>query len=293
MSRLRTNLDALLNKKGRQLSLSFLSDVYLKLVGAGDVLSRTEKKYGSWSVLNIPSVKSNLKSSQEQKSRFEGLSLALVSRYLQRLFPDQDPQDNKTELDREFTGRTSSLRASKFTTSAAIISITDITDDELHFGFDWFTATSFALFEASTDKVLDFLHNFSKFTSAMFLWTHRSLNLQMIADDRGGIPLIYSCSSHLVEAILGEELPSLFSAFTLSGSQRWMRECFWNHLERPILTAAREGKLIKYLHESGENSIDISTFESIKYVHFMKGLEDKYSETIFEEMQAQIQGLHA
>ncbi|KAJ3111858.1 hypothetical protein HDU96_005284 [Phlyctochytrium bullatum] len=151
------------------------------------------------------------------------------------------------------------------------------------------------------------------------------MSLCAASEKRGGIPLLYSCSSYMIEAILGEEFPILFSAFTLSGctpsqiTQRWMRECFWNvldfpeiinyftfnlvagidyhiyfciallkHLERPILAAAREGKLITYLYEPGEHVKDVATFESDMYTTFMKRLEDKYRDTIYEEMESQV-----
>ncbi|KAJ3208291.1 hypothetical protein HDU67_006913 [Dinochytrium kinnereticum] len=339
LTSLRVKIDSLLHKKNRHISLPYLSRIYSNLTKAGKSIyeAKEGRVYCGWNSLNLPKPRfhDNEGDVSEVDSRFSELSLTVVARYLSRLFPNQDLQTIKRNL-LEVLGRsqkiihqTESLHPNSFQKPQAPqkSSPIPITDEELRLGFDWFTATIFAVFNGSPHPILAFLEAFSKFAAAMFLWPHFSLSVRSNADDLGGIPLIYSCSSHLVEAILGEELPSLFSAFTLSGctpsqiTQRWMREWYWNvldfpeiinhltlnlvcgvdyhiyfciallkHLERPILTAAREGKLITYLNEAGENSGDVSGFEAGRYVGFMRELEEKYRETIFEEMHAQISG---
>ncbi|KAJ3109647.1 hypothetical protein HDU97_003123 [Phlyctochytrium planicorne] len=328
-----SDIPAILNKKQRSLSFSFISNIYSKIVELACSSAISEMlALSGWTSLQISGQKEFMASSSSaQGSRFEELGLNLVSQYLSRLQPSIGQSSIKRNL-QDLLRKSKSLVLEQQPDSAKSKSSTQkpvlIADYELNSGFDWFASTIFAAFGCSSEPALQFLERISGLMPAMFLWPHRSVNFQKNANGRGGIPLIYSCSSHLVEAILGEELPPIFSAFTLSGctpsqiSQRWIRECFWNvldfpeiinyltlnivcgvdyhiyiciallkHLERPILAASREGNLITYLNEAGECNSDLSTFEAVNYLDFMRSLEEKYRETIFEEMQAQVQEL--
>ncbi|KAJ3327645.1 hypothetical protein HDU76_011390 [Blyttiomyces sp. JEL0837] len=194
-----------------------------------------------------------------------------------------------------------------------------------HNGFDWFSATIFAVFGGSVDRTHNFLNQFSRYLPSMFAWPMRSVRTAIVMQEMGGIPLIYSCSCYFVEAILEAELPSVASAFTLSGctpsqiTQRWMRECFWNvlnfpeianyiasiillgidyqiytciailrHAEKAVLHAARKGELILYLNHGGGISASLEDYKMANCLKYMHGLCEKYRVLIFDEMRSEV-----
>ncbi|KAI9340897.1 broad-minded protein-domain-containing protein [Obelidium mucronatum] len=194
-------------------------------------------------------------------------------------------------------------------------------------GFDWFTATMFIMNECSIENTLSFLQQFKCFSASCLLWPvrglHRCLQSKQISMDfNNTIPLSYSCSSYFVELMLEEELPHIFSAFTLSGctpsqlSNRWIRECFWNvldfpeianyifntiafgvdyqvyycisvlrHLERQILNSTRMGGLIMFLNDGAKVGDALKGFRvDVKVLEYMKELEGRYREVIFSDL---------
>jgi hypothetical protein len=78
-------------------------------------------------------------------------------------------------------------------------------------------ASIFTIFSGDECDTVDFLKKFSIFSPSLLAWPITSVYSQRNQDSSGGIPYVYSCSSHLVETILEAEEPSIFSAFTLSG----------------------------------------------------------------------------
>ncbi|KAJ3019597.1 hypothetical protein HKX48_001962 [Thoreauomyces humboldtii] len=186
-------------------------------------------------------------------------------------------------------------------------------------GFDWFLSTVFILAEGQPKPTMELLSLIIGFIPSMYLWPQRSHRSNLLLGPRQDISLLYSTCCHLVEFIAEAELPTLFSAFTLSGctpsqiSQRWMREVFWNTLPLPeiqnylllslimgidyqiyfciallrhmtpdILLATRDHELISYLHESEAVG---GSFKAGMHLTFMKELETKYREFVFQEMR--------
>ncbi|KAI9365394.1 broad-minded protein-domain-containing protein [Zopfochytrium polystomum] len=186
-------------------------------------------------------------------------------------------------------------------------------------GFDWFAAVAFTVFGGRVDACCEFLRLLSCYLPSMLLWPKRSQLTRM------DIPIIYSCSSYLVEALLESEAVPVFSAFTLSGctpsqiTQRWLRECFLNVLAFPeianylaltllfgvdyqvyfciaalrfcqpaIQQAARRGELIVFLNEAAGIRSVLGGFRAADHLAYMRDLEGRYREVVFSELRSQV-----
>ncbi|KAI9104653.1 broad-minded protein-domain-containing protein [Phlyctochytrium arcticum] len=186
-------------------------------------------------------------------------------------------------------------------------------------GFDWFLATLFLGSGASLKKSKAFATSIFQFLPSVFLWSSRARFHQKVTESACDIPIHYSTCCHLVEWITELELPSVFSAFTLSGCtpsqicQRWLREMFWNvlsfpeivnylllcitlgidyqiyyciaflrHLSLEILRATREQDLITFVNERPQAE---APFLVRNHLDFMKDLQRKYRVRILAEMK--------
>ncbi|KND05189.1 hypothetical protein, variant 1 [Spizellomyces punctatus DAOM BR117] len=192
-------------------------------------------------------------------------------------------------------------------------------------GFDWFLSTMYILTDGNVSTVTEFAIGFLTFMPSMYVWPQRSYGCTPSTGDRVEIPLIYSTCCHLIEWILETELPSVFSAFTLSGCtpsqicQRWLRELFWNvlplseianyvllcmalgidyqvyycisllrHNASHVLRATREQELITFLNEGHHVG---ALFSTGQYLMYMGDLEKKYRHIVLQEMTSAV-GLH-
>ncbi|TPX59754.1 hypothetical protein SpCBS45565_g07658 [Spizellomyces sp. 'palustris'] len=192
-------------------------------------------------------------------------------------------------------------------------------------GFDWFLSTMYILTDGDVSMVTEFAVGFLAFMPSMYLWPQRSYGCTPSTGDRVEIPLIYSTCCHLIEWILETELPSVLSAFTLSGCtpsqicQRWLRELFWNvlplseianyvllcmalgidyqvyfcisllrHNASHVLRATREQELITFLNEGHHVG---ALFSTGQYLMYMGDLEKKYRHIVLQEMTSAV-GLH-
>lgn len=101
-------------------------------------------------------------------------------------------------------------------------------------GFDWFTATLFSILKQES-ITLEILNALADLPWSTFIW-HARLTGSSLLPPNGTHPLYHSFM-HVVENIVGKELPAVSSAFRLSGytishiAMTWTRQCFWNFLD--------------------------------------------------------------
>ncbi|KAI8922174.1 broad-minded protein-domain-containing protein [Powellomyces hirtus] len=268
-------------------------------------------------------------SSPETKpSGYDNIATLLAVRYAKRHIPGLSEEQLQTNLVQVLCECRKLIKPHQIsenvlgcsTPAGATPSTTTTTSVTIAFsGYDWFLATVFILIGGQPGPTLDFLSHIIGYMPSMYLWPQRSHRSALLLPHRQDIPLLYSTCCHMVEYIAEAELPSLFSAFTLSGctpsqiSQRWMREMFWNTLPLPeianylllsmsfgidyqiyfciallrhitpdVLLATRDHELITYLHEAEAVG---ATFSAGAHLAFMKELELRYRDTILQEMK--------
>ncbi|KAJ3411726.1 hypothetical protein HDV05_001786 [Chytridiales sp. JEL 0842] len=252
------------------------------------------------------------KGSLPQLSEADRIGVSLTIRYFNTIFPPGQRDDMKGSL----------IELMRKTRYLLVDTARQDTSKQPSKAFDWFLATVFGLCDGSSNDTYEILSLIYGQMPSLFLWPFRSLHLSETPTE---VPLIYSCSCHLIEGILEDELPSVASAFTLSGctpsqiSERWLRECFWNvldfsdiisyvssvlilgvdyqiyfcisilrHVEKDILVASREGDLINFLHEATGICKALHSFKSSNYFLYMGQLKKKYRQQIIGEMRNQV-----
>ncbi|XP_050398519.1 protein broad-minded isoform X2 [Patella vulgata] len=185
-------------------------------------------------------------------------------------------------------------------------------------GFDWFASTIFLMFNGDGDKAWRFLHKFSTLTVSGYLWMPRLHSSEDLPDSimYTGIPPIFYSTAHNMEFVLQSELPTLASAFKMSGFTpaqicvHWLKQCFWNyfdwsdicqylvlciimgvdyqvyicvailkHLEKDILQHMQTHDLIIFLKEN-----PIKKFRVAENLKYMKTLETKFRKIVLKDM---------
>ncbi|KAA3677409.1 uncharacterized protein DEA37_0013435, partial [Paragonimus westermani] len=104
------------------------------------------------------------------------------------------------------------------------------------FGFDWFAATIFLLFNGDVNLSWTFLSEFAADLRSVYIWHTRS-QLVSCSSSSGVANPFYVNACHFFDRILALECPDVYNTFLLvelSPSQifvRWVKQCFWNYLD--------------------------------------------------------------
>ncbi|KAJ3159385.1 hypothetical protein HDU86_001703 [Geranomyces michiganensis] len=263
-----------------------------------------------WTAVRIPKAAVTNPNTWVDSSAHDEIGLSLAARYAHRHLPQQTEDQLRKNLAQVLLKSRALIRSQQ--AAPAGTSVVAFS------GYDWFLATVFILLDGQVSNTTDFLTLVAGYMPSMYLWPQRAHRSRLLNLSRMEIPLLYSTCCHMVEYIVEAELPTLFSAFTLSGctpsqiTQRWMREMFWNtlpleqianylllaltfgsdyqiyfcvallaHVAPQVLVATRDHELITFLHEAEAVG---ATFDVGEYLGLMKELEVKYRGIVMEEM---------
>ncbi|KAJ3147472.1 hypothetical protein HDU89_005295 [Geranomyces variabilis] len=283
-----------------------------RILAAVTKLPEADRSPIGWTAVRVPKAAAGITTAWADSPTHDEIGLALTARYAHRHLPHQTEDQLRASLAQVLQKARALICPQQAAPQTTLTSVP-------FSGHDWFLSTVFILLDGHVSNTVDFLTHVAGYMPSMYLWPQRAHRSRLLNPNRMDIPLLYSTCCHMVEYIAEAELPTLFSAFTLSGctpsqiTQRWMRELFWNtlpleqvasylllaltfgsdyqiyfcvallaHVAPRVLLATRDHELITFLHEAEAVG---ATFDAGEHLGLMKELEVKYRGIVMEEMR--------